>query len=66
MKKDANHEISCEYCGKLFKWKNRGNLKSHMKSIHSVTNYDVMEGAMDMESNKDNNVNDFISFLNML
>ena len=69
MKKDANHEISCEFCGKNFKWKNRGNLKSHMKSIHSVNNYDiydVMEGTMEMESNKDNNVNDFISFLNML
>ena len=37
-----------------------------MKSIHSVTNYDVMEMEMEKESNKDNNVNDFISFLTML
>ena len=63
MKKDANEEISCEFCGKHFKWKNRGNLKSHMKSIHDQDNYDVYEGTMEMESNKDNHVNDFMSLV---
>ena len=63
MKKDANYEISCEYCGKHFKWKNRGNLKTHMKSVHDVKNYDVMEGTMEMENNKDSNVNDFMSLV---
>ena len=34
-----------------------------MKSVHDVKNYDVMEGTMEMENNKDSNVNDFMSLV---
>ena len=65
MMKDANQKISCEFCGKTFKWKNRGNLKSHIKSIHKINDYDVMEGTLEMENNESQPEDDFMSIFNM-
>ena len=65
MKRDDNSEISCEYCGRVFKWKNRGNLKIHMKNIHKVDDYDVAESTLNQPSST-NTVTNFMSFFNSL
>ena len=35
--------ISCEFCNKVFKWKNRHNLGKHIQSIHSIFDYNLEE-----------------------
>ena len=38
--------ISCEFCAREFSWKNRHNLKNHMRSIHGLDDYNVMDQAL--------------------
>jgi len=59
------NEISCEFCGRIFKWKNRGNLKIHMNKIHSVSDYDVNEHSL-KKPEESNTVNNFLNFLTSL
>ena len=64
MKKDNESEISCEFCNKIYKWKNRGNLKTHMKNIHDLDDYDVTEHII--ETPETNSANNFMDLLNSL
>ena len=62
-KRDDKSEIPCEFCGRVFLWKNRGSLKVHMKNIHSVQDYDVQEHSA--EGNISTATN-FMNFFNAL
>ena len=64
MKKDKESEISCEFCNKMFKWKNRGSLKMHIKNIHNLNDYDVTEHII--ETPETNAANNFMDLLNSL
>ena len=56
--------ISCEFCAREFSWKNRHNLKLHMKSIHGLDDYNVMDQALTQD--KDDTVTVFMNMLNSL
>jgi len=64
MKKDKESEISCEFCNKMFKWKNRKSLKMHIKNIHNLDDYDVTEHII--ETPETNAANNFMDLLNSL
>ena len=63
-RKDDNSEICCEFCNQVFKWKNRRNLRTHMKSVHRVDDYDIAEHLI--ESPQLNTVQNFMDILNSL
>ena len=63
MKRDDKSEIPCEYCGRVFIWKNRGNLKTHMKKLHNIEDYDVTEHTSKSDTTT---VTNFMDFLNSL
>ena len=65
MRRDENSEISCEFCGRAFKWKNKANLKTHMKKIHDIKDYDVTEHGF-KKPEESNTVNNFMNFLSSL
>ena len=56
--------ISCEFCAREFSWKNRHNLKAHMKSIHGLDDYNVMDQALTQD--KEDTVTGFMNMLNSL
>ena len=58
-------EISCEFCNKKFKWKNKGNLKKHIQVIHNISNYDLDEYSYNQKSRESEN-NASMNFLNVL
>ena len=64
LKKDKESEISCEFCNKTFKWKNRGYLKTHIKNVHNLDDYDVTGHTM--ETPETNVANNFMDLLNSL
>ena len=64
MKRDDNSELPCEFCGRVFLWKNRGNLKVHIKNLHGIEDYDVTEVVSQKKDS--NTVDNFMSFLNSL
>ena len=65
-KRDDKSELPCEFCGRVFLWKNRGNLKVHMKNIHGVQDYDVELEEHSAESSNTSTVTNFMNFLNAL
>merc|ERR1712183_156461 len=35
-REEKKEEVSCDYCKRVFKWKNRRNLKKHIRDVHKV------------------------------
>ena len=64
LRKDDNCEICCEFCNKVFLWKNRKNMKAHMKSVHDVDDYDVTDFSS--QTRDSNTVENFMNLLNSL
>ena len=64
LKRDLESDINCEFCNRLFKWKNRSSLKAHIKTIHKVKDYDITEHTV--ESPQTNAAENFMDILNSL
>ena len=58
-KEEKRRNVSCEFCGRVFAWKNRKNLKKHVLSVHKVEGYTLEE--IYSQSEKDT-VNNFMAF----
>merc|ERR1711860_13191 len=66
-KKDDNDKLPCEFCGKIFTWKNRGNLKAHIKQVHNFKDYDISDMVDPSVTSTDtNSAANFINFLSSL
>ena len=53
-------DVSCDFCGRVFKWKNRKNLKNHLRDVHKVDDYPQDESYSGL-GERDNAVNNFMS-----
>ena len=66
-REEKKEEVSCEYCGRAFSWKNRRNLKTHVRDVHKVQDFTADElssssGSRD-DKTTDTTVTNFMSFL---
>ena len=59
-------EIACEYCNKVFKWKNKGNLKKHIQTIHNVLGYNLDAYYYGKKPDAGESVTNFMNLLNSL
>ena len=65
-RRDNDYEISCEFCSKVFKWKNRGNFKKHIKTIHNIDDYDIDDLGSSTDNSASKTADNFLNFLNIL
>ena len=67
MKKDDNDKLPCEFCGKIFTWKNRRGLRVHIKNVHKVNDYDMADVEENSVNTTDTNTAaNFMNFLSSL
>ena len=64
LKRDADSDISCEFCPRVFKWRNRQSLRLHIKTVHKVQDYDVTEHSI--QTPETNAVENFNILMNLL
>ena len=68
-REEKKEEVSCEYCGRAFSWKNRKNLKKHIRDVHKVQDFtidDLSNSSTSREYKKMDTVSNFMSFLSSL
>merc|ERR1712218_11825 len=64
--KNANQNISCEFCNKIYKCNKRQNLERHIQSVHKVLDYNIDEYQLNKNVDDNNASKNFLSVLDSL
>ena len=65
-REEKKEEVSCEYCGRAFSWKNRKNLKIHIRNVHKVQDFttdELSNSSTNTDSKETDTVANFMSVL---